>query len=99
MCLALPASVVAIETGDMATVALEGVRKKISLALVDDVAIGDYVLVHVGYALLHFRLAFLVVLVELLAMRLLLFHELLAGEPPFGVRLLKPIDDRLPFVG
>ena len=28
-----------------------GVRKRISLALVEDVAIGDYVIVHVGYAL------------------------------------------------
>ena len=51
MCLALPARVVAIEADEMATVALEGVKKKISLALVEDVAIGDYVLVHVGYAL------------------------------------------------
>lgn len=51
MCLALPAKVVALDAGDMATVALEGVKKKISLALVEDVAVGDYVLVHVGYAL------------------------------------------------
>ena len=51
MCLALPARVVSIEADDMGTVALEGVRKKISLALVDEVAVGDYVLVHVGYAL------------------------------------------------
>lgn len=51
MCLALPARVVALEPGEMATVALEGVKKKISLALVEDVAVGDYVLVHVGYAL------------------------------------------------
>jgi hydrogenase expression/formation protein HypC len=27
------------------------VRKEISLALVEDVAVGDYVIVHVGYAL------------------------------------------------
>jgi hydrogenase expression/formation protein HypC len=51
MCLALPAKVVALDAGDMAVVALEGVRKKISLALVEEVAVGDYVLVHVGYAL------------------------------------------------
>lgn len=51
MCLALPAKVVDLEDGDMATVSLEGVRKRISLALVEDVALGDYVLVHVGYAL------------------------------------------------
>lgn len=51
MCLAIPAEVVALKDGDMATVSLGGVRKDISLALVEDVALGDYVLVHVGYAL------------------------------------------------
>ncbi|MFZ2103719.1 MAG: HypC/HybG/HupF family hydrogenase formation chaperone [Oricola sp.] len=51
MCLAIPAKVTALETGDMAVVALEGVRKRISVALLDDVAVGDYVLIHVGYAL------------------------------------------------
>ena len=52
MCLALPARVVAIdETGDMATVALGGVKQSISLALVEDIQVDDYVLVHVGYAL------------------------------------------------
>lgn len=52
MCLALPAEIVEIDpTLDNATVSLEGVRKEISLALVEDVAIGDFVLVHVGYAL------------------------------------------------
>ncbi len=52
MCLALPAKVVAIdEQSDMATVALGEVKKDISLALVDGVQIGDFVLIHVGYAL------------------------------------------------
>lgn len=52
MCLAIPAKVVAVdETSDMATVALGEVRKQISLALVEDVREGDYVLIHVGYAL------------------------------------------------
>lgn len=50
MCLAIPACVVAID-GDNATVDLGGVRKDVSLALVEDVAVGDYVIVHVGYAL------------------------------------------------
>jgi hydrogenase expression/formation protein HypC len=50
MCLAIPARVVAID-GDNAIVDLGGVRKDVSLALVDDVAIDDYVIVHVGYAL------------------------------------------------
>lgn len=51
MCLAIPARVVELREGDAAIVELEGVRKAISLALVDDVAVGDYVIVHVGYAL------------------------------------------------
>lgn len=51
MCLAIPAKVVEITAGDQAIVELGGVRKDISLALVEGVAIGDYVIVHVGYAL------------------------------------------------
>jgi hydrogenase expression/formation protein HypC len=51
MCLAIPAQVVELRPGDNAVVDLAGVRKEISLALVDGVAVGDYVIVHVGYAL------------------------------------------------
>ena len=51
MCLAIPAQVVELRDNDMAVVDLAGVRKEISLALVDKVLIGDYVIVHVGYAL------------------------------------------------
>ena len=51
MCLAIPARVVEIQENDLAIVDLGGVRKDISLALVEDVAVGDYVIVHVGYAL------------------------------------------------
>jgi len=50
MCLAIPAEVISID-GDNAEVSLDGVRKAVSLALVDDIAVGDYVLIHVGYAL------------------------------------------------
>ena len=52
MCLALPARVVAIDNlTDTATVAVGEVKKDISLALVENVEMGDYVLIHVGYAL------------------------------------------------
>lgn len=51
MCLALPARVVELRGGDLAVIDLGGVRKEISLALVEDVAVGEYVIVHVGYAL------------------------------------------------
>lgn len=50
MCLAIPARVAEIN-GDQAIVDLGGVRKEVSLALVEDVAVDDYVIVHVGYAL------------------------------------------------
>ena len=51
MCLAVPARVVELLEAAEAFVDLDGVRQRISLALVDDIAIGDYVIVHVGYAL------------------------------------------------
>ena len=51
MCLAIPVRVAQILENDGAIVELGGVRKEISLALVDDVAVGDYVILHVGYAL------------------------------------------------
>jgi len=51
MCLAIPVQVTELLDGDMAKVSLDGVQKAISLALVEDVQVGDYVILHVGYAL------------------------------------------------
>lgn len=52
MCLAIPARITHIDpTTETAQVELGGISKQISLALIDDAAVGDYVLVHVGYAL------------------------------------------------
>ena len=51
MCLAIPARIVELLPGDTCRVDLGGVRKEISLALVDGAKVGDYVIVHVGYAL------------------------------------------------
>ncbi len=52
MCLALPARVKEIDTAsDTAIVGLGEVSKQVSLALVEGVSVGDYVLIHVGYAL------------------------------------------------
>ena len=51
MCLALPARVVELRGGECAVVELAGVRKEISIALVPQACPGDYVIVHVGYAL------------------------------------------------
>ena len=51
MCLAIPAKVVELMENDAALIDVGGVRKEISVALVEGVAVGDYVIVHVGYAL------------------------------------------------
>jgi len=51
MCLAIPIRVEALLPDGMARVTLSGVSKLVSIALVEDVRIGDYLLIHVGYAL------------------------------------------------
>ncbi len=51
MCLALPARVIALHDDEQATVDLGGVRRKVHILLVDDVAVGDYLLLHVGFAI------------------------------------------------
>jgi hydrogenase expression/formation protein HypC len=51
MCLGVPGKVVAVD-GSVATVDFWGVRRQVLLDVVDEpVAIGDYVLNHVGYAI------------------------------------------------
>jgi hydrogenase expression/formation protein HypC len=51
VCLAIPARVAEIVGGDSALIDVGGVRKEVSLALLEDVAVGDWVIVHVGFAL------------------------------------------------
>lgn len=51
MCLAVPARVCALESGERAQVELGGIRRSISVALTPEVRVGDYVIVHVGYAI------------------------------------------------
>lgn len=51
MCLAIPVRVVEVRPGQKAVVDLAGVRKEISTALVDDVQVDEYVILHVGYAI------------------------------------------------
>ncbi|MFO7915204.1 MAG: HypC/HybG/HupF family hydrogenase formation chaperone [Candidatus Krumholzibacteriales bacterium] len=50
MCLGIPMKVAEIEGND-AVAEAGSVRKNIRLDLLDDVAIGDYVLIHTGYAI------------------------------------------------
>ena len=55
MCLAIPGKIITIDGDDLAfraaTVDFCGIRKNVSLAFTPEVGIGDYVLVHVGFAL------------------------------------------------
>jgi hydrogenase expression/formation protein HypC len=51
MCLAIPAKIIEIKTGNMALVESEGVIKEISLAMIEHPEIGEYVIIHVGFAL------------------------------------------------
>ena len=51
MCLALPARIEQLIDANSAIINLGGVRKEVSLALLEHAAVGDYVIVHAGYAL------------------------------------------------
>jgi len=54
MCLAIPGKILSMERNAepvMGTVSFAGVEKRVCLEWVPDVKIGDYVIVHVGFAL------------------------------------------------
>ncbi len=51
MCLAIPVRITELLPDQMARASLDGVIKTISVSLVDDVGVGDYVILHVGFAL------------------------------------------------
>ena len=76
MCLAMPTQVVELLPNDEAIVDLDGVRKTVSLALVEDVQVGDYVILHVGFALQKLD-------IEEAEATLALFREM--GEAGIGV--------------
>lgn len=50
MCLGIPAKVME-RNGDAAVVELGGVRREISLMLLDDISVGEWVIVHAGFAI------------------------------------------------
>ena len=50
MCLAIPAKIISLEE-DFAQVDMGGNRLKISTLLMDNLAVGDYVIVHAGFAI------------------------------------------------
>jgi hydrogenase expression/formation protein HypC len=51
MCHALPVKIVALTGPETAKVSLGGIVKEVSIALIDNPQPGDYVVLHVGYAL------------------------------------------------
>ena len=51
MCLAVPVRVLEVHDASWATVEMGGASKRISTDLIDDVMPGDYVLLHVGFAI------------------------------------------------
>lgn len=51
MCLAIPAKITEFESGGLATVDVLGVTRQISLDLTPQAQIGEYVLVHAGFAI------------------------------------------------
>ena len=50
MCLAIPAKIMNVEDG-MGTVDMAGVQKKVSLILLEDAQVGDYIIVHAGFGI------------------------------------------------
>jgi hydrogenase expression/formation protein HypC len=50
MCLGIPAKIVSIEN-QMGTIDIEGTQREVSLLLQEDAKVGDYVIVHAGFAI------------------------------------------------
>jgi len=50
MCLAIPGKIVEL-TGDDALVEIEGIRRAANVAFIADAQVGDYVLLHAGFAI------------------------------------------------
>ena len=74
MCLAIPAQIIKILDFQRALVNVGGIEKDISVALLEEAALGDYVILHVGYALTK--------LDEAEAKKTLqLFEEMVQGAP------------------
>ena len=80
MCLAIPAKVAKLEEGNLATVDILGVSREISVDLTPQAQVGDYVLVHAGFAIEVVDEQFAQETLELIKQ----FPELadLEGQPP-----------------
>jgi len=78
MCWAVPARIVAVE-GDLGRVEVEGTAREVGLQLIEDPRVGDYVLVHAGFAIQK-------VDEEEARKTLALFEELWRTGPPQSTR-------------
>jgi hydrogenase expression/formation protein HypC len=78
MCLAVPVRVAALLDDQWIEIEVGGIVTRVSIALIDPVAIGDYVIVHAGFAIAHLN-------VEEAEKTLALFDEIAA-------HLHEPID-------
>ena len=50
MCLAIPSKIIYLDN-DMATIDVDSVQRQASLLLLEDAVVGDYVIVHAGFAI------------------------------------------------
>jgi hydrogenase expression/formation protein HypC len=51
MCLAVPVRVVSVLTDQWVEIEVGGIHSRVSIALIDDVVVGDYLIVHAGFAI------------------------------------------------
>lgn len=53
MCLAIPGKIVEMVDAEnqIAKVDVGGVRRNVNIGMLDDISVGDYVLIHVGFAM------------------------------------------------
>lgn len=51
MCLAVPMEIVSVKTASVATAAIDGVEREVDTSLVDLPVVGEYVIVHAGFAI------------------------------------------------
>ncbi len=51
MCLAVPAKIIELKDSDNALCDFNGITKVVNVALIEDPKVGDWVIVHVGFAL------------------------------------------------
>ena len=80
MCLAVPARVVALLGDQWVETEVGGIRSRVSSALIDEVELGDYLIVHAGFAIARLD-------VEEAEKSLALFEEIAAqlGRPPYAL--------------